>query len=532
MPGAIFRKLLCRPMRATAPYHFLLLLLVAIWIGTAEQASAQISIYPTVFYTGLNVLTIRAPRGVMKVERRQAGVWGPFVTGQESRDLRIITSPIFARCATSAQFIAQVKTISRSVSLHLRVTDCSGRTEELVIATEYEWRISREDFGEIEPNQIACREFHVITENRAFVVDSIVSPSPLFTIKFLQRKPPVTLPEGFTYRYQVCFKSNRPGLHKMPMLVYLRRDQPAGGFSNYIVADTAYVRVIAPRVLPPTPPRPIPPRPRPRPRPQPRPVPVKPPDTPVVRLAVATPAPRLQSPEPLAIAKRKDFLIPPTSLPTTGPAQAVVDPAAHRLILGPTGRSIEEGEGFIANYDGAGWLAGYAPADRLTLLAGALYVPSFINYSLTASAGGRYEVVRVGAVRGAVGVQGQYSESDVSNIVAASPYLSLSVGDDDTRATLSAAYSWRHHTPNYEAPFDRTALIVGGGMDYRIGRNWKGVAEGYWLQDSDYFPLGVAVRWFNNRFAVDFGLNLNIPTGQNPAATLIPAPIISATWAW
>ncbi|MCC7437548.1 MAG: hypothetical protein IT211_03535 [Armatimonadetes bacterium] len=517
-------------MRATAPYHLLLLLLATIWAGAAEQTSAQISIYPTVFYTGLNVLTIRAPRGVMKVERRQAGVWGPFVTGQESRDLRIITSPIFARCATTAQFIAQVKTVSRSVSLHLRVTDCSGRTEELVIATEYEWRISREDFGHVQPGQIACREFHVITENRAFVVDSIVSPSPLFTIKFLQRKPPVTLPEDFTYRYQVCFKSHRPGLHKVPMLVYLRRDQPAGGFSNYIVADTAYVRVAAPTVLPPTPPRPIPPRPRPR--PQPRPTPIKPPDTPAVRLAVATPAPQLQPPEPLAIAERKNSITPPQSLATPGLAPVIVDPAAHRLILGPTGRSIEEGEGFVANYDGAGWLAGYAPVDRLTLLAGALYVPSFINYSLTASAGGRYEVIRSGVVRGAIGVQGQYSESDISAIVAASPYLSFSVGDDDSRATLSVAYSWRHHTPNYEAPFDRSALIFGGGMDYRIGRNWKGVAEGYWLQDSDYLPLGIALRWFNNRFAVDVGLNLNLPTGQRSDATIIPAPIISGTWAW
>lgn len=251
-----------------------------------------------------------------------------------------------------------------------------------------------------------------------------------------------------------------------------------------------------------------------------------------MRLAVATPAPQLQSPEPLAIAERKNSITPPQSFATPGLAQVVVDPAAHRLILGPTGRSIEQGEGFVANYDGAGWLAGYAPVDRLTLLAGALYVPSFINYSLTASAGGRYEVMRSGAVRGAIGVQGQYSESDISTIVAASPYLSLSVGDDDSRATLSVAYSWRHHTPNYEAPFDRSALIFGGGMDYRIGRNWKGVAEGYWLQDSDYLPLGIALRWFNNRFAVDVGLNLNLPTGQRSDATIIPAPIISGTWAW
>lgn len=515
-------------MRVDARYLLWFFLLATIWISTVEQSAAQISIYPTVFYTGLNVLTIRAPRGVMKVERRQAGVWGPFVTGQESRDLRIITSPIFARCATTAQFITQVKTVSRKVSLHLRVTDCSGETEEFVIATEYEWRISREDFGEVKTGELACHEFHVITENRAFVVDSIVSPSPLFTIKYLQRKPPVTLPEDFTYRYQVCFKSNRPGGHKMPMLVYLRREQPAGGFSNYIVADTAYVTVVGPMVPPPTPPRPTVLRPRPKPRP----VPVKPPDTPAVRLAITEFIPQLQLPEPLAIAEHRDLVSSPQLMEVTNAAEFIIDPAAHRLILGPTGRSIEEGEGFIANYDGAGWLAGYAPVDRLTLLAGALYVPSFINYSLTASAGGRYEVVQAGIVRGALGIQGHYSESEISTIVAASPYLSLSIGDDDSRATLSAAYSWRHHTPTYEAPFDRSALIIGGGMDYRIGRHWKGVVEGYWLQDSDYLPVGIVARWFNNRFAVDLGLNLNIPTGQNPTAKIIPAPIISGMWAW
>ncbi|MCE7936041.1 MAG: hypothetical protein DYG96_15825 [Chlorobi bacterium CHB2] len=521
-------------MRTDARYLIFLFLLAAIWLGTATQSAAQISIYPTVLYAGLNSLTIRAPRGVMKVERRQSGVWGPFVTGQESRDLRIITSPIFARCATSAQFITQVKTISRTVSLHLRVTDCSGETEEFVISTEYEWRISREDFGKVKPGEVACHEFHVITENHAFVVDSIVSPSPLFTIKFLQRKPPVKLPENFTYRYQVCFKSNRPGGHKVPMLVYLRRDQPSGGFSNYIVADTAYVSVVGPPPSPPTPPRPrpVPPRPRPRPRPRPQPVPVKPPDTPAVRLALATPAPQLQQPAPLAIAEHHDHIAAPQPMAATAPPEIIIDPAAHRLILGPTGRSVEEGEGFLANYDGAGWLAGYAPVDRLTLLAGALYVPSFINYSLTASAGGRYEVVRAGAVRAAVGVQGHYSESEISTIVAASPYASVSIGDDDSRATLSGAYSWRHHSPTYEAPFDRSAFIVGGGMDRRIGRHWKAIVEAYWLQDSDYLPLGFALRWFNNRFAVDLGLNLNLPTWNNPNANIIPAPVISGTWAW
>jgi hypothetical protein len=207
--------------------------------------------------------------------------------------------------------------------------------------------------------------------------------------------------------------------------------------------------------------------------------------------------------------------------------EEITDPTTHRAILMPTARSIDSGKVFVSNYDLVGWLAGYGLSDRLTLLAGLLYLPRFINYNVVATAGGRYELYREGIVRGALGMQANYSRSDVSTIVLLSPYAVISLGDDDRRLSAALGYTWRHHTPTQGEPFDRQAAVLAIGGDYRIGRNWKIAAEGYLLESAGTQPLAVALRYFTNRFAIDAGLGLGATDG-----VVRVAPVVAGTWVW
>jgi hypothetical protein len=198
----------------------------------------------------------------------------------------------------------------------------------------------------------------------------------------------------------------------------------------------------------------------------------------------------------------------------------------------PTARPIDSGKIFVSNYELAGWLAGYGVNDRLSLLGGVLYVPGFISNNLVVTGGGRYEVYSNGAVRGAVGAQANFSRTDLSSIVLLSPYGVVSIGDDDKRASAVLGYTWRRHFPadSGAQPFNKTAAVLGVGGDYRIGYHWKVAAEAFILQEAEYQPLVLTLRYFDKRFAIDGGLGMDLGLLGGRTEGIRLAPVITGTW--
>jgi len=501
-----------------------LTLLLAVLAATPSY-SQSISIYPTVLYPGVNKVTITARNGLSRVQRMIGSTWRNFLTGQTTSHLRVLSGPTFTTCATSATFMVLVTTMSGQVDLKFRVEDCDGDDRDFVLDLGEQWQVSRENFGVLEVGETVCRRFRVETRQSgtSYRVDSIHSPSRLFTIRYIEPPPPIVLSPSETYYYEVCFTATKPGTILMPINVYLHRRQPVPRYANFIVADTAYVTVIPARTPPPPPPvahvRP------------PVHIPPKRVDT-VVRIAdVDTVGLREEAvpgatPPEYRVAELRPELPPAPSI------EIVEDPTTFRNILGPNARSIGDGRGFIANYDLFGWLFGFGPTDRLSLIGGFAYVPEFIGYSLTVTAGGKYEFYRAGIVRGVGGVQFNYSSTDLSSIALVAPYLGVSVGDDDARASLTLGYSWRHHTPIDEPPFSRTAPIVGGGGDYRVGDHWKLVAEGYYIQASEFEPIALGVRYFGDRYAIDAGVAANVRAGDDGSSAVQIGPILSYIYTW
>lgn len=503
--------------------------IILLLAAATPSLHAQISVYPPVLYSGTNILTITAPNGLNKVTGYIGGRWTNLVTGLSAPYIRITSGATFIQCGTKVTFGVLLKTTRPVGLLQLRVEDCKGNIKYFDFRESETWNVYREEFGNVPQGSNACHTFRVEARGTNLIIDSVSSPSPLFVIRYTNGRPPLRVRSGNIYEYDVCFDAKNLGYVKMPILVYIRRNYPAGGQTNFIVADTAYVNVITPGSK-------------------------RPPPIAAVRKRTRPPSSELVAPPPLIVIEppkdtvrvipkvsttiaRSVQMIPDTfrTVPREESEQipiaveeSVTDPTTHRTILLPTARPIDSGKIFVSSYDLAGWLVGYGVTDRLSLLGGFLYVPRFIDYNVVGTIGGRYELYREGPVRGALGAQGSFSKSDLSTITVLSPYAVVSVGDDDKRASVVLGYTWRRHTPVDAASFDKVAAVLGIGGDYRIGRNWKIAGEGYLLESANYQPLVVALRYFTDRFAIDGGIGVAV--GSEGSVRV--APVVTGTWVW
>lgn len=528
----VFRRSPLSALRSPSRTTAIALCALAAIAASLVPARAAVSVYPSVLYGGMNVVSIDASSGVRRLQWRDRGRWIDVRRGQAMDNLRIVSVRTPSSCIRQMKLYLFVPEVTSSAEIDLRVLECDGSERRLSLSTGATWQVDHQRMGDAKVGETVCQQFSVrsTTVGEAIVVDRVVSPTGKFELRFTGRRPPVRIPAGRAYYYEVCFHATSPGRHKMPIHVYIRRAQPSGGFTSFIVADTAYVTVVAPpptpRVQQPVKPRVIAPK-----RP---PTNVRPPTIPRPVIPVAPP-PRVPDVDVVSPRATARAIVPvdterlraqPDVGAPTGVEAEISDPTTFRTVLLPTARSIPEGEGFIGSYDVAGVLAGYGVTDRLTVLAGGLFIPAAVaTRAIDVTAGARYELHRGDYTRLAAGVQFNHSDTDSSSITVGAPYLVASLGDDDRRASVALSYSTRRHDPVSGEPFMRNAIVVAAGGDLRIGGNWKVAAEAYWIEGSTYQPLVATVRHFGRRYAIDAGVAVNMAGDEARVA-----PVVSVLW--
>ncbi len=437
--------------------------------------------------------------------------------------------PSFDRCATKASFSLFVERIDRSITVRFRVKKCGGGSERYSLSLQNTWNLFHENFGTVTLNDRPCHTFLVQADGGNFVIDRVESPSRQFVIEYPFRAPPIEIIGRRTYRYSVCFTPTKVGRIKVPIYVHIRRDQPVGKYKTYIVADTAYVNVVKGRESRPDPPIQIQrPEPPPKPRaPKPPPGGPKTPPVPTPNLGFAEPidGPPLVS-EDHVVVLREPAPVETVTLPTY--ERPIFDPTTFRRLLSPSARPIGEGKGFLASYDLAGLLAGYGVTDDLSLLAGGAWTPEGLGDFSAMSLGAKYLLVEEGDFLLSAGLQGNRTSTPASDVISVAPYVAADIGTRDYSVGGTVSYSWRRHLPSDTtiAPFERRALILGLGGDYRFARHWKIAAEGFFVSASEVEPVGLTLRWFNERIAVDAGVVLDLI----PEDGVTVAPLVSGVW--
>ncbi len=445
-------------------FFLLLLFLCAVSNLTAQRRFGETTIYPTQLYPGENVITISNEHGIDKIRPRASSnttVILPTITGCPKQvDVRVV-----------------VANSTTGESVDFTVYDCNGLFGTQSIPSE-NWTIRRESTGKVEVGRDTCVPCEISTTD-VKTVDSIVVNNPNFTVRMPGGGPPWRA-VGNEFKYYVCYKPAKVETINETIRLHIRRAQPNGGLTHYVIE-----KPITATAVPPPPPPP----------------------------AVVTPADTL----------------PPLEDPTT-----------FRNIVMPTAESVGAGRFFVGNYDLAGWIAGYGVTDRLTGLFGAVAVPDVISELLVATVGAKYEVIQEEQMRLAVGFQYAYTSTKESNITLSAPFAIFSLGDRKRRISLAAGYSWKTHTAGTQT-FDRNAYLLALGGDYTVARNWKIAAETYVIESSGLAPVAVTARWFNERFAFDGGIGIDLAGGTDVRGTsslsgeirsLSIAPIISFIWKW
>ena len=450
--------------------NFFIKLWIALLLGlplTTVIVSAQSrTIYPSTIYHGENVLTIHSSSGIERV------------TLSPTSNVSILSSPGFINgCPDSVQVRLRVNSITTEEAVVISLYECDGSFSTQTVLAQ-DWTIRHEYTGKVEIGRDTCLECSVeATFPRT--LDSIVVSHPSLNVNIMEPKirKKYRVRAGIPFRYQVCYQPEKEEALTDTIYLYFQRDEPNGGFTDYVIKKPITVQA---------------------------------------KLPVDTVPKRLPKP-----------VLPP-----------LYDPTTFRNIVMPTAENPKKGQGFYGNYLVVGNIAGYGLTDEISLLGGGVFVPEFINKLYVGTIGGKYEFLHVGDLRFALGAQYAFSSSVDSDISTFAPYIVGSFGNRRHRLTTAFGYGLKRHVTPLET-FNRNALTLAVGGNTTIARGWKLAAETYLIESSGIAPLLVTARYFNDNFAFDFGLGFDLTKGSDvlfkdvfsgEITQLSMAPILSAMW--
>lgn len=445
----------------------LLPLLAAI---TGSVAQAQLSVYPSILYNGENIVTIKHPSGIERIRATSTRGVQPF-------------APNITGCPKQVDVRVLVLNPNPQETVTFTVFDCDGKFSTVDIISE-NWTIRHERSGPVMIGRDTCLQCFITTSDER-EVDSIFSTNPQYRVIMPPKQDGKWIARGDDFKYQVCFRAERPETRTDTIRLAMRRGQPNGGLTHYVI------------------------------------------EKPVTTVSVPVPPP----PPPPKISKKDSIraLLPP-----------LTDPTTFRNIIMPTAESLGKGRAFAGSYDVVGLIGGYGITDRLTVIGGGTYVPAAISQLLVGTVGAKWEFLREGEVSMAVGGHVGYSSIPESDITLAAPFAVASYGDRESRLNLAVGYTWKHHVTPFET-FNRKAAVVGIGGDITLGRGFKMAAEGYILESSGIAPVVVSARWFGERWAFDAGLGADLANTEGLVFTsalggaikkVAIAPILSFLWRW
>jgi hypothetical protein len=195
------------------------------------------------------------------------------------------------------------------------------------------------------------------------------------------------------------------------------------------------------------------------------------------------------------------------------------DPNRTRLlVLAPTGRTLEPGEGYISSFWGILPFVSYGVADRVTLSAGTPLLPGLVGRVA-------YLAPKVGVHQRpgmdlAVGSLAFFATEAVGEGSVGLLYGVGTFGTPDH--SLSAGAGWGFALGGGEARVSNDPVVLLGG-EFRVGRNVKLLTENYVLPGEFGGVFSAGVRLFGERLSVDFGIGTatGITSGWLPVLNFV-----------
>lgn len=437
----------------------LILLLVLMLPAALAAQRGRFVVTPPVIYPSWNVITIESPEGLDRI-RIIGGTRNVTVEGDGDLD-----------CERRHELRIFVATAHLPAEVALELVDCRGNAEMRRLEINTTWNLDTKRIGPTAVGSTPCAMFQIDPRNNVAILDSVTVDDERASVRFFSDLPH-RLPLGRIYQYQVCFRADEPGTYRLPIVTWMRREYPAGGYGTYPVADTGIFIVRAP---------------------------VEPPSAdPTTFRSVAVP----------------NAVIPPKGRFVLGVYDVLGIVAGYSvsdnlMIFGGGAIPLPDDWGGVRGqmYGAAaiGAKAGLALTDELDVAVGYHYAVSIYDEELT-------------------------PDVRESEITASAPWGAISYGDDDSRASLTLGYAMKQHTkPLIE--FDENALLVAAGGDYRFADNWKVAGEVAYMQTLGVVPIVATARYFTDTYAIDAGVGfagITVGDGKAPAFPILP--VVSAVF--
>ena len=198
--------------------------------------------YPTELYNTDNIITFVNDNGIQAIEPVFDSMTASLVKIKSISDLSSSPDTVLVHL--------QVHTVTQSLNARFLVTDAKGKTSMAQLSNRT-WRLDEIRFPEVMAGDTICLPFQIGLQGiaglggfgRGEILDSVSLPISEAWLSY-SFPPPLQIRAGSTYRYNVCFSAPAAGNYKFAVITWMRRAQPAGGFTNYPVADLALVHVL------------------------------------------------------------------------------------------------------------------------------------------------------------------------------------------------------------------------------------------------------------------------------------------------
>jgi hypothetical protein len=418
-----------------------------------------VRVSPSEIYPSDNVITLEHVNGIARVD----------VVGTTD-NVRVLDGTRRSGCERTATLRVHLSTAHRPGTIRLEVTDCRGGVHQVALTSVKTWRLETRNFGVLEPGERLCARFQITTEN-GDILDTVTVDDPRVSIRFFTSLP-YRIRIGQEYQYEVCFQADEPGVYRFPVVTWMRREQPAGGLTNYPVADTGFVTV------------------------------------------------RVPPPPPVA---------DPTTFRSVAVPNAVVPPKGTAFV------GVYDVLGIVAGYsltDNIMLIGGGALPlpDDWGGVRGQMYGAASIGAKAGMSVGEGIDVAVGYQLARSIYDEEATRNAVESQITVNAPWGAISYGDEDSRASLTVGYAFKRHVKP-EITFDDDALIIAAGGDYRFAHHWKFAGEIAYMETLGVVPIVATARYFSDTYAIDAGIGFaGITIGDAPAPAFPLIPVLSAVF--
>ena len=208
-----------------------------------------VTVSPGILYYGDNILTIRSNRPLSQVEVIRHII---SRVGESSAkgSIHVEGAGKILGCPLEHTVKIRIDNVGDVNSFFIRTKDCSDNVLMRVQIPIKSWLVDRITFPKIKVGETECKEFVIglqVTGESA-ILDSVTVPEGLpIRLGFADAEGPVFpigLKGGETLWYNVCFTGEEPGDYIIPIITWMRREEPVGQLTTYPVADTAIIRVV------------------------------------------------------------------------------------------------------------------------------------------------------------------------------------------------------------------------------------------------------------------------------------------------